>query len=259
MLTGLDSKSSALVTNLDDQNAKRVADAFGGRKFFVSKSKKADLYVDGDIVWNGYTTKALIKSFEQKNAGVMLKFPYPGSHFVSDILLALGVGMILGVSLESGVSSLKSFTFPSMRFEKTILPQGALVVFDGYNANPSSMRASLEAFMLLASDKEKVMVIGDMLELGIDAKFYHKELGGFLARVGCEVFVIGEFAKDVCLGALQVSDCPNMHVFDLNQKNALALSLSLILSKNHALFIKGSRDSHLEDILYRLRAHLTET
>ena len=60
---------------------------------------------------------------------------------------------------------------------------GCAVIFDAYNANPASMRASVEAFCQEFAQRPKILVLGDMKELGAESKRFHQELGGWLATL----------------------------------------------------------------------------
>jgi UDP-N-acetylmuramoyl-tripeptide--D-alanyl-D-alanine ligase len=67
---------------------------------------------------------------------------------------------------------------------------------DCYNANPVSMRAALEHFVLRAGDRRRIAVLGDMLELGPDAPEYHREIAELVRALGIEhVIAVGELAR----------------------------------------------------------------
>ncbi|MGB2712048.1 MAG: cyanophycin synthetase, partial [Conexibacter sp.] len=69
------------------------------------------------------------------------------------------------------------------------LPGGVTVIDDCYNANPMSMRAALDDLAATAGDGRRVAVLGDMLELGPQARAFHAEIGAHAADVGVELLV----------------------------------------------------------------------
>lgn len=84
------------------------------------------------------------------------------------------------------------------RFRKCPIKNSqSFIIDDSYNANPESMKAALEAFEHMKSPGKKIAILGDMLELGVNSVFWHRQLGRFLRKVPSvnEVIFIGEHVK----------------------------------------------------------------
>ena len=94
---------------------------------------------------------------------------------------AAAAARVLGAGPDEVLNGLLHFTPAKMRLERRELADGTRVIFDAYNANPASMRASLEAFLEMAPASGRVVVLGDMKELGAHSERYHRELGDWLA------------------------------------------------------------------------------
>jgi UDP-N-acetylmuramoyl-tripeptide--D-alanyl-D-alanine ligase len=103
--------------------------------------------------------------------------PMAGRHNGANFAVAVAAAIALGRSPEQLTTGFETFVAPSMRCEIIALPNGAIVVDDAYNASPPSMAA---AFELLASpawkERPKLVILGDMLDLGAASEAYHLEL-----------------------------------------------------------------------------------
>ena len=87
--------------------------------------------------------------------------------------------------------------FSKFREEERPLPGDGVLLNDCYNANPVSMRAALEHFVVRAGDRRRIAVLGDMLELGPGAPEYHREIRDLVQELGIEqVIAVGELARE---------------------------------------------------------------
>lgn len=121
-----------------------------------------------------------------------------GTHMVQNALLAVGVGLKFGLSLQEAAQALGNFQQTGMRMAVKKTPF-LTVLNDSYNANPISTKASLQ--VLAAEQGRKVAVLGDMLELGPEAAVYHEEVGRFAKQVGIDFLIaIGPFGEYISKG-----------------------------------------------------------
>ncbi|GAB6126076.1 UDP-N-acetylmuramoyl-tripeptide--D-alanyl-D-alanine ligase [Humidesulfovibrio idahonensis] len=129
------------------------------------------------------------------------ELPACGAHFAENAAAVAGACHMLGLSPEQIVRGLSGATLPDQRF--CCREAGAWrIIDDTYNANPLSMRRSIEATRLMAGEGRLVLVLGDMKELGADAAKAHQDLGAVVAAAKAEaVFFQGEHAADVARGA----------------------------------------------------------
>ncbi|WP_449385352.1 UDP-N-acetylmuramoyl-tripeptide--D-alanyl-D-alanine ligase [Cellulomonas soli] len=127
-----------------------------------------------------------------------------GEHHVHNALAAAAAGLALGLPLEQVAAGLSAADALSPhRMHVVERADGVTVVDDSYNANPDSMRAALKALAVLAGrDRRSVAVLGEMLELGPDAREAHDAIGRLVVRlnIGLTV-VVGEGARAIRDGA----------------------------------------------------------
>src|SRR5579872_5790144 len=125
----------------------------------------------------------------------------PGAHNLRDALLACAAAIAAGVSFEDALEGFGDLRLPPGRFEPHRLPNGACVVYDAYNASPTSMQHALLAFVALPGARH-IAVLGSMAELGPSSESQHEATGEAAARSGIDLlFCGGESAQALAAGA----------------------------------------------------------
>ena len=158
-----------------------------------------------------------------------------GRYNQDNISAALTVGAYFGVPIESAIKAINSYLPDNMRSQLKQTDHN-LLVLDTYNANPTSMKASILSF--IQSDYEAPLcIIGDMLESGAQGLDQHKEIEELLIRFDVPYYLVGHsFAA--------VSD----HAFDhVDSLKAYLVDQGLI--KNKTVLLKASRGIALERLL----------
>lgn len=165
-----------------------------------------------------------------------------GEYNFHNLALAFSLACTISPENQRIFQELASQFVPTANRSEWIYRNQCQVFLDAYNANPSSMRLSIEAFLSRA-DKTCVLVLGDMNELGDNAVRHHEQLGHYLNQfqIGC-VYFVGAFANDYAK-AYQ-GDCKKYSSAD-----ELVRSVGGNLFETQFLFIKGSRSLQLESIL----------
>ncbi len=126
-------------------------------------------------------TNFVMKVYKKKYA-VCVPQTHEGA--VSNALSAATLAHMLNIPVETIIQTIQKPLTISGRFEEKKLRNNAgTVINDCYNANPESMKAALLAFEKYDTDAQKVAILGDMLELGINSAFWHRQLGRFLRKV----------------------------------------------------------------------------
>ena len=172
---------------------------------------------------------------------IALNLPAPGLHNVRNALAAVATALAIGVSLEAVANGLQQFTGAKGRLQSKAGLQGCTVIDDTYNANPASMQAAID--VLAACPGKRILVLGDMGELGADAEKMHLE--------------IGQYAQAAKLdGLLTLGD--HAHAYGgqhFETPEELAAALQPQLTALTTVLVKGSRFMRME----RVVALLTET
>lgn len=173
-----------------------------------------------------------------------VRLPLPGRHNVCNALGAVACAVALGMDLEHIVEGLGRVEGAAGRVSWKTTPQGARVLDDSYNANPSSLRAGME--LLAALPGERWLVLGGMAELGADTARLHYEAGAAAKSLGINrLFALGDLAAEA---AKAFGDGASVYT----EVEALAQALRPGLNKNIALLVKGSRSARMERVVAEL-------
>lgn len=144
----------------------------------------------------------------------------PGRHMVHNAMAGTAVGRILGLTdaqIQAGIEAL----VPLAGRNHLIETEKFTIIDDCYNANPASMKASLD--VLVKADTRTAAILGDMGELGENWKALHQEVGCYAAELGIHILVcIGEMAEEIARGARAVLNAQAAHSGDLAPKAAAA-------------------------------------
>ena len=179
----------------------------------------------------------------------------PGKHNALNATAAIMVANQFGLPFAAIRRSLKSASLPVMRMSRKIIDD-VTIYNDAYNANPESMQASIAAFFEMTRDVDtrRVLILGDMHELGLESEMLHQELGEFIAAqshmASDDVLVtVGIDSKHIA----SATRATHYHVESLDD-DSLARIGDIVLPGDHIL-LKGSRSNRLE----RFAAYLEST
>jgi UDP-N-acetylmuramoyl-tripeptide--D-alanyl-D-alanine ligase len=183
------------VLNRDDPYLSRLFPAVRGRLITFGLDRRAD--VRAERIRGGRDARThFTLAVGRKRRRVRLNTP--GRLNVWNALAAAAVGIPFGLDLDAIAAGLEQAPAAPMRMERILHPSGAVIVNDAYNANPTSMAASLEAFVRLSKGREAILVLGDMLELGSVSEAAHRRIGVLVA--GCRparLITVGERARAI--------------------------------------------------------------
>lgn len=186
-----------------------------------------------------------------------VQLPFAGEHNVQNATAAAAFALAIGIGLDDIVIGLEQAVGAKGRLN-FIKHKEFLLIDDTYNANPTSMRAAAE--VVAQQDGIRVMVMGDIGELGASAAMEHYKLGRDLVSVKGINFVVavGEFAPAAQEGARSTQYGKKMQAF-LNQEQALPFLINLIETHQPqpmSFLFKGSRYTHMETLMAALMEKL---
>jgi len=173
--------------------------------------------------------------------------PVLGEYNVYNALAAILVGSEFGVPYSRLNVAFSQLKLSDMRLE--LLPgiNGSMILNDAYNANPTSMKAVLDLFAKLKGYERKIVVLGDMLELGPMEEKFHYEIGESIDAKEIDlVYTYGRLGKFIAEGAKKRFG--EERVFSFTDKQALIDHLKANLFANTFVLIKASRGMKLEEV-----------
>jgi UDP-N-acetylmuramoyl-tripeptide--D-alanyl-D-alanine ligase len=177
--------------------------------------------------------------------------PLLGAHHVNNALAAIIVAEHFGVTLEQIDQGLRKIQLTKMRTERLDSPQGYSVLNDAYNASPSSVKAAIHLMEQLNKAQRKIIVLGDMLELGSHEVEYHQQIGAHLSpSTFAYVFTYGSLAMHIAEQAMKSFGDDRVKAF--LDKEKLIEALTLYIQSGDVILVKGSRGMKLEEVVNRL-------
>ncbi len=179
---------------------------------------------------------------------VDISLPLPGRHNVMNALAASAAALAAGATLSAVKAGLTTLADVNGRLQIKQSPAGITVIDDTYNANPASLQAGLNVLHEQAGS-ERIVVLGDMGELGGEAAALHRQMGDQIRASGVgQLFTVGELAQ---LAGGSFGD--NAHHFTTQAALIVALKSALLTLGGAAIvMVKGSRSMQMEKVVAAL-------
>ena len=180
------------------------------------------------------------------NDTMIVQLQVPGRHNLMNGLLAAAVGMYFQVDDEAIRDALENFQPVKQRMQVEE-KDGVRFINDAYNANPDSMRAAID-YLLGLEARPRIVVLGDMLELGEFSENEHRELGVYIAERAIDmVLLYGPQARFIESGIRESGGA--MPVFYCQTHAEIAAHLRRIIARDTVVLLKGSRGMTMEKVL----------
>ena len=167
-----------------------------------------------------------------------------GDYNLKNIAAAMSIGRYFDVDESRIRHAIATYTPTNNRSQRSVTDRNTLIV-DCYNANPSSMRASLESFLSERSEQSRVCILGDMLELGEWSAEEHSSIVEFIAAGDFDrIWLVG---KHFGQAATAVADDPRVSCFASREEVAQRLETEPI--EGALILVKGSHSIGLEKLI----------
>jgi UDP-N-acetylmuramoyl-tripeptide--D-alanyl-D-alanine ligase len=206
-----------------------------------SSLKASDCYSD-EVILDAYGCASFTLHCQLGDAQV--KLSVPGEHNVSNALAAASVAIEFGASLDDIVAGLASMQPVPGRLNLHQLGDHCKLIDDTYNANVESTKAASE--LLASYPGKRILILGDMGELGEEARHYHQQAGEYAKSLGIDSLL--------SLGVLSQSssDAFASNGQHFSTREQLIASLGEILVEQStpiSILVKGSRSAHMEHVV----------
>ena len=164
-----------------------------------------------------------------------------GEHNVMNALAAAATAHAVNVDLSAIKAGLESYQGVKGRLQRKPALHGAIVIDDSYNANPDSTRAAIQ--VLAASTGRKILVLGDMGELGDEAAVMHAQIGAMAKAAGVDaLYALGDLSRQTVSGF----GTGAQHYADVS---VLAADVLATLATDVTVLVKGSRFMQMERVV----------
>ncbi|MGZ4160135.1 MAG: UDP-N-acetylmuramoyl-tripeptide--D-alanyl-D-alanine ligase [Neobacillus sp.] len=180
------------------------------------------------------------------------ELPVLGTHNILNALAAMLIARYFSIPFEKMNEGFAEIKLTHMRMELVEGKHGEKIINDAYNASPTSMMAAIELVSNLQGYKKKILVLGDMLELGPQEEQYHHKIGTDLDEGKIDLlFTYGSLGEQIAKGARSVLG--DQRVFAFINKVELIQELEQHVNESTLVLVKASRGMKLEEIVTSLQ------
>lgn len=237
-------ESGFAVLNGDDDNVRQLAPSAACRVIYVGEQPRNDLVAKWVRVENGWLRFRVDQS--------EFHVPVIGRHHLISAMVSVAIGREVDMTDEEIADGLRMFEAPPGRCQLQRFGPWT-IIDDTYNANPASMAAACRTLRDWNTTHGKVIVLGDMLELGEQSRTYHEQLGALLAgmefrhaiAVGPQAAAVAGSAKTAGMDAGCLGVCSDVQT--------ARLLLDCWLQPGDVVLVKGSRGMKMEQVVEQLR------
>jgi UDP-N-acetylmuramoyl-tripeptide--D-alanyl-D-alanine ligase len=240
-------REGVAVLNADNRWTAAMARETDARVVTYSLEGAGDLNARDIRFENGHTHLTL--------EGYEISSPLLGLHNVHNLLAALAACQAIGLPWPEVLPAVSRLKPAQRRMEQHEL-DGFTLIDDSYNANPESARASVRVLRGMHGFRRRVLVLGDMLELGELSPELHKSVGEYAAEGGIDVLLlVGELTAATAAGALEAG-FPADQLFHVASTEEAIARAAGIFGAGDVVLVKGSRRTGLDRLVTQLvQAH----
>ena len=200
-----------------------------------------DADVSGSYVADNFGSELSIRTAA---ASFKVRLAAAGEHNVRNALAATACALAADIDVEAIVRGLESFAPVNGRLQRKTARTGAMVIDDTYNANPDSVRAAIDVLANAAAPR--VLVLGDMGEVGSEGPQFHEEVGAYAKARGIDrLLALGELARH----SVQAFGAGAQHFADINVLNQ---AVNALAAADATVLVKGSRFMKMERVVQHL-------
>ncbi|HSP88390.1 MAG TPA: UDP-N-acetylmuramoyl-tripeptide--D-alanyl-D-alanine ligase [Ignavibacteriaceae bacterium] len=238
-------RNGTLLINKDDELLSGIYKNYK-KKISFGAEKKAD--VKGKILKYTDDGKPIVE-LKYKRKIIKTEFNLYGEQSFKNLLAASSVAFRLGLNEKQILNGIKKLAPPDKRLNVIKYPN-FILIDDTYNANPESMKSSIELLSKIKSFKKKIAILGDMFELGDTAEKHHKNLARIIKKNKIdEVYTIGNL-MEVLNQELKKSQIINQHFLNRDSLKNFIREKDLT---NSVILVKGSRGMKMEEFVQQLK------
>lgn len=231
--------------NADDSRVRAMGDRFDGEVVMFGASPEASFRVR-NVEDLGLEGTAFTLSHD--NRSVDFKCPLPGTHNVSNAAAAIALAVEHGVAWESVSKLVRDFSTTGLRGVVRRYEAGFVVVDDSYNSNPAALKEMIRLVAALPDFERRILVAGEMLELGDSSGALHAECGRVAREAGIDLIVgVGAGARELLQGAEAAGATSDALIF-VDSADAAGELLAGKLRGGDVVLLKASRSVGLDQV-----------
>lgn len=245
-----------LIYNNDDERVRKVAKGARQSTVGYGRYSETDVHIEGDEVIHeegrpiGISATFLHKGEKEKGrvSGAL------GVQTLYTLAASVAVAHVLGSSLHDTLEAFKNYLPPAGRMRIIEGVKGTIILDDSYNSSPVALERSLQTLRELKVKGRRVVVLGDMLELGRYSMDAHEAVGKRVARCADLLLTVGIRSRGIAEGALE-NGMNEKHIFQYESAERAGRELQTMLKEHDVVLVKGSQSIRLEKVIKEVMRH----
>jgi UDP-N-acetylmuramoyl-tripeptide--D-alanyl-D-alanine ligase len=244
------------ILNEDDERVRKFAEGFPGRVVSFGFSEKASFRAAQVMVsaGAGSSFRAITPDGETQ-----CTLPLPGRHNIQNALAAMAAASLFAIPLQEARRALAEFQNLHQRSEILMLPGEVTVINDCYNSNPLAMERMLEALAAWPGGRRRIVMAGEMLELGPASPELHRSVGRKCGQSGVSWLAAVQGDARFFLEGAAEAGIPNDRLRFFPDPKEAGEFCRALLAPGDVVLVKGSRGVHLERAIELLRVARADT
>ena len=236
------------ILNADDERVAAMRELSRGRTVTFGIETGADVRAE-NIVFKRFGETRFTLSHAGECARVT--FQLNGKHNISNALAAAAVGLVFGMTVREIAAALSTVEPPTQRGEVLHFADGFTVINDSYNSNPTALLSMVETLVDGSGEGDrKIVVAGEMLELGQNERAIHSETGARLAECDIDVLIgVRGLAKEIVDTARKMGFEQAAFAEDSIAAGEMVASM---IRRGDVVLVKGSRGVRTERVIEKL-------
>jgi len=184
------------------------------------------------------------------NKDIDITVNVPTRAFVYNSIAGFAIGKHLSIEEDKICNGIIDLKLTNHRLEKKVNSRGVTIIDDSYNASYDSVKTSVE--LLGKSDNRKIVILGDMLELGEYSEEIHKKVGQVVANNNIDLLItVGSLSKFIKEEALK-NNFNKENVYSFDEQSETYELLNKLLKKDDIVLVKGSNGIHLTEVVNKI-------
>jgi UDP-N-acetylmuramoyl-tripeptide--D-alanyl-D-alanine ligase len=241
--------NGTLIYNAEDRLVRAIAGRYSGSKISFGFSDSADIRAAHTEIVGPEETRFELRCGDFARQATV---PFAGAHYVLNALPAIALGRQFNIAPEQMVDRLRLLRQGSMRGQILRFREGFTVIDDSYNSNPQALMRMIEVLSEMPSFTRRILVAGEMLELGKESDSLHFECGIFAASRKLNLIIGIQGAAREIVRAAREAGMPDSQARFFQDSDAATEFISGELRMGDLVLIKGSRGVHTEKIVQSL-------
>jgi UDP-N-acetylmuramoyl-tripeptide--D-alanyl-D-alanine ligase len=224
------------VLNRDDAHFPYWREQISDRPFITF-----GFHPDADVTAQLDSTKNQCINLRTPKGSIEIQLPLLGKHNILNTLSAAAATLAIGIDLTAIKQGIENIQPAPGRLQLHTLANGVNIIDDTYNANPFSLQAAVNTLATFIG--KKILVLGDMKELGEEAKLLHQTAGQKIREAGIDyLFTYGDLSESA-------AQAFGEGAYHFNEQEKLVNALKPFLYNQTTILIKGSRSTHMERVV----------